>query len=32
MGVKALDWNGDSLLDLFVTDMHTDMSSDLRPP
>jgi cytochrome oxidase Cu insertion factor (SCO1/SenC/PrrC family) len=31
MGVKVLDWNGDGLFDLFVTDMHTDMSSDLRP-
>ena len=31
MGVKVLDWNGDGRLDLFVTDMHTDMSSDLRP-
>ena len=31
MGVKVLDWNGDGLLDLFVTDMHTDMSSELRP-
>jgi len=29
MGVSVLDWNGDGLLDLFVTDMHTDMSSDL---
>ena len=31
MGVKVLDWNGDGLFDLFVTDMHTDMSSDFRP-
>jgi hypothetical protein len=31
MGVKVLDWNGDGLFDLFVTDMHTDMSSDLQP-
>ena len=31
MGVKVLDWNGDGQFDLFVTDMHTDMSSDLRP-
>ena len=31
MGVAALDWNGDGLLDLLVTDMHTDMSSDLLP-
>ena len=31
MGVKVLDWNGDGRFDLFVTDMHTDMASDLRP-
>ncbi len=31
MGVKVLDWNGDGLFDLFVTDMHTDMSTDLQP-
>jgi enediyne biosynthesis protein E4 len=31
MGVNVLDWNGDGRLDLFVTDMHTDMSGDLRP-
>ncbi|HMJ87842.1 MAG TPA: CRTAC1 family protein, partial [Vicinamibacterales bacterium] len=31
MGVKVLDWNGDGQFDLFVTDMHTDMSDDLRP-
>jgi cytochrome oxidase Cu insertion factor (SCO1/SenC/PrrC family) len=31
MGVKVLDWNGDGQFDLFVTDMHTDMSSELRP-
>ena len=31
MGVKVLDWNGDGRLDLFVTDMHTDMSSPLEP-
>ena len=31
MGVTALDWNGDGRLDLFVTDMHTDMSGDLSP-
>ena len=30
MGVKAFDWNGDGRLDLFVTDMHTDMASDLK--
>jgi hypothetical protein len=31
MGVKVFDWNGDGLQDLYVTDMHTDMSTDLRP-
>jgi hypothetical protein len=31
MGVKVFDWNGDGRLDLFVTDMHTDMSTELLP-
>jgi hypothetical protein len=31
MGVQVLDWNGDGRPDLYVTDMHTDMSSDLKP-
>jgi enediyne biosynthesis protein E4 len=31
MGVKVLDWNGDGRLDLFVTDMHTDMATPLEP-
>ncbi len=31
MGVKVLDWNGDGQLDLYVTDMHTDMATDLAP-
>jgi cytochrome oxidase Cu insertion factor (SCO1/SenC/PrrC family) len=31
MGVKVLDWNGDGKLDLFVTDMHTDMAAPLVP-
>ena len=31
MGVKVLDWNGDGRFDLFVTDMHTDMASELKP-
>ncbi len=29
MGVKFFDFNNDGLLDLFVTDMHSDMSYDL---
>ena len=32
MGAKVLDWNGDGRLDLFVTDMHTDMSSPTSSP
>ncbi len=31
MGVTTLDWNGDGKIDLFVTDMHTDMSGELVP-
>ncbi len=31
MGVAVFDWNGDGLLDLLVTDMHTDMASPLDP-
>jgi len=31
MGAQVLDWNGDGRPDLYVTDMHTDMSSDLQP-
>ena len=31
MGVQVLDWNGDGKLDLYVTDMHTDMSGELKP-
>ena len=31
MGTSVLDWNGDGRFDLYVTDMHTDMSSPLQP-
>ena len=31
MGVEVFDWNGDGRLDLFVTDMHSDMFDDLAP-
>ncbi|HEU5218276.1 MAG TPA: CRTAC1 family protein [Gemmatimonadales bacterium] len=31
MGVKAFDWNGDGRIDLYVTDMHSDMFT-LIPP
>src|SRR5205809_4929175 len=30
MGVKVFDFNGDGRLDLFVTDMHSDMSVTKR--
>ena len=31
MGVKAFDWNNDGRLDLFVSDMHSDMSERIGP-
>ncbi len=31
MGVKVFDWNGDRLLDLLLTDMHSDMSEEIGP-
>lgn len=31
MGVKFFDYNNDSRLDLFVTDMHSDMIEDVAP-
>ena len=31
MGVKVFDYNGDGRLDLFVTDMHSDMHTNLAP-
>jgi len=31
MGVKAFDWNGDGRIDLFVTDMHSDMAVNIPP-
>ncbi|HEX6202273.1 MAG TPA: CRTAC1 family protein [Thermoanaerobaculia bacterium] len=31
MGVDAFDWNRDGRLDLFVTDMHSDMAEELPP-
>jgi len=31
MGIKTLDWNNDGRMDIFVTDMHSDMSGDVQP-
>ena len=31
MGAEVLDWDGDGRLDLFVTDMHSDMFDHLAP-
>jgi len=31
MGIKAFDWNNDGLPDLYITDMHSDMSKDVGP-
>ena len=32
MGVKSFDWDNDGDFDLFVSDMHSDMSVDVGPP
>lgn len=31
MGIKSFDWNNDGRMDLFVTDMHSDMSYIAEP-
>jgi hypothetical protein len=31
MGIRIFDWNNDGLMDVFVTDMHSDMSDHIGP-
>lgn len=31
MGVKVFDWNNDGRMDMYITDMHSDMSKDVGP-
>ncbi len=31
MGIRIFDWNNDGLMDVFVTDMHSDMSEHISP-
>jgi len=31
MGIRIFDWNNDGLMDVFVTDMHSDMSEHIGP-
>ena len=31
MGIEALDWNNDGRMDIYITDMHSDMSIDVGP-
>jgi hypothetical protein len=31
MGIKAFDWNNDGRVDIYITDMHSDMSQDVGP-
>ena len=31
MGIHAFDWDQDGLLDIYITDMHSDMSYDVPP-
>jgi len=31
MGIKFFDWNNDGLVDLLITDMHSDMSDEIGP-
>jgi len=32
MGIKFFDYDNDGLMDLFLTDMHSDMSHEIDPP
>ena len=31
MGIKVFDVNNDGRLDIFITDMHSDMSEEIGP-
>jgi hypothetical protein len=31
MGIKVFDWNNDGRMDIFITDMHSDMSKEAGP-
>jgi hypothetical protein len=31
MGIKSFDWNNDGQMDIYITDMHSDMSIDVAP-
>ena len=31
MGIKAFDWNNDGRMDIYITDMHSDMSALVTP-
>lgn len=31
MGIKVFDWNNDGLMDIYITDMHSDMSAEAAP-
>lgn len=31
MGIKSFDWNNDGRMDIYITDMHSDMSIDVGP-
>lgn len=31
MGIKVFDWNNDGRMDIYITDMHSDMSQEVGP-